>query len=171
MEKEEYLQVGIINKPVGLKGEFKIYVTSSFKDDRLAKGNALFLFLNGKYLEIKVEAHRAKDDKFDVLKLEGYDDIASIEDLYEQPLFILKNSEELPKDSYFYSDLIGCILIDQDGKEVAKVASIEEFPSQITLKIVNSDRKIGYLPFNDFFIKKVDIADKKIYVHLIEGII
>ena len=42
---------------------------------------------------------------------------------------------------------------------------------QITLKISkNLSKTHFFVPFNDFFVKKVDLENKEIIIHLIEGL-
>ena len=68
-------------------------------------------------------------------------------------------------------DLLNLTVFDEDNNELGVVSSIEEFPSQITLKVSKKDKHFFYVPFNDFFIKDVNLEDKKLIIHIIEGLI
>lgn len=166
-----YLKVGSINKPVGLKGEVKVFSTTTFKNIRYKKGNVLFLFVDNSYKEVTIESYRQKDSKFDILKFNEFNSPEEIEPFYQKDLFVLKDEKVLKKNQYFYDDLINCKVVNQDNIEIGKVVKIEEFPSQITLKIENSEKKFIYIPFIDVFIKSVDIENKTIICNTIEGMI
>ena len=53
---EKYLKVGQILKTQGLKGEVRVFSTTSFKDIRYKKGNELFILLKQK-VKISMLSH------------------------------------------------------------------------------------------------------------------
>jgi len=166
----EYLRVARIVKPLGLHGEMKIYSTTSFPEVRYKKGNSLFLLIDNDYKEITVKSHRILDSKFDAISFDEFNCIKEIANFSNLDLFVIKDESILNKDEYFYSDLIGLKIFNENKKELGYCIEIEEFPAQITLKIQGST-KIFYVPFNEFFIKKVDLHKKEIIIHEIEGLI
>ena len=171
MKDNEYLKVCTLLKPIGLNGEVKVFSTTTFKSLRYKKGNTLFLFYYNSYIPLTIKNYRKKDEKFDVLSFNELPSINDVEKYLNCGLFALKDYSILNKDEYFYSDLLDCIVINQDDVEIGKVIKIEEFPSQITLKIKNSQNKDIYIPFLDVFIKDVNLDKKIILVNTIEGMI
>ena len=87
-------------------------------------------------------------------------------------IFNVEN-EFLDDDMYFFCDLEGCTVIDNETKqELGVVESVEEFPAQLTLSVKsNKTDKIFFVPFVEAFVVDVDIENKKIYINVIKGLI
>lgn len=169
---EKYLKVGKILKAQGLKGEVKVYSTTSFKDIRYKKGSHLFIKdKNGNYIDLVVNTFYSKGENLDVISFMDHDTIESVEPLLNHELFALKDESILFDNEYFYDDLLNLTVFDENNNELGIVSSIEEFPSQITLKVAKKDKHFFFVPFNDFFIKDVNLEDKKLLIHVIEGLI
>ena len=169
---EKYLKVGKILKAQGLKGEVKVYSTTSFKEIRYKKGSHLFIKdKNGNYIDLVVNTFYSKGENLDVISFMDHDTIESVEPLLNHELFALKDESILFDNEYFYDDLLNLTVFDENNNELGIVSSIEEFPSQITLKVAKKDKHFFFVPFNDFFIKDVNLEDKKLLIHVIEGLI
>lgn len=169
---KEYLLVCKVLKPVGLKGDLKVYTYTTFKDIRYKKGSKLF-YKNGEdYIELTVKSFYSKGGNLDVISFKDLDEIDKVNFLLGKEIYALKDDSLLNENEFYYSDLTGLKVIDEDNNELGKVTSIEEFPAQITLKIQKNFAKSHFfVPFNDFFIKKVNIKDGFIKIHLIDGLL
>ena len=75
----EYLTVGTIVKTVGLKGEVKVYPSTSFRDSRFKKGSHLFIIDkdNNVLRELTVKVHRI-NGSLDQLTFEEVPDTLSV---------------------------------------------------------------------------------------------
>ena len=78
--------------------------------------------------------------------------------------------QENEKNTYYFSDLINCEIIDQNSNYIGKVITVEDYPAQRTLRIKTEGKDV-LIPFVNAFIKNVDIENKKIYVNIIEGML
>lgn len=169
---EKYLKVGKILKTQGLKGEVKIYSTTSFKDIRYKKGSTLFVLTKeNEYLKVKVNSFYSKGENLDIVSFKDYDSIEKVEQLLGLEIFALKDDSILFENEYYYDDLVNLEVFNEENLKLGIVESIEEFPSQITLKVKKNNKKFFYVPFNDFFIKKIDLHSKTIQIHVIEGLL
>ena len=169
---KEYLLVCKVLKPVGLKGDLKVYTYTTFKDIRYKKGSKLF-YKNGEdYIELTVKSFYSKGGNLDVISFKDLDEIDKVNFLLGKEIYALKDDSLLNENEFYYSDLTDLKVIDEDNNELGKVTSIEEFPAQITLKIQkNSAKSHFFVPFNDFFVKEVNIKDGFIKIHLIDGLL
>ncbi len=169
---KEYLLVCKVLKPVGLKGDLKVYTYTTFKDIRYKKGSKLF-YKNGEdYIELTVKSFYSKGGNLDVISFKDLDEIDKVNFLLGKEIYALKDDSLLNENEFYYSDLTGLKVIDEENNELGKVISIEEFPAQITLKIQkNSAKSHFFVPFNDFFVKEVNIKDGFIKIHLIDGLL
>ena len=168
---KEYLKVGTILKPRGLNGEVKVFSTTSFKDVRYKKGNELFVDLgNQNYLSVHIKKYASKEGNIDVLLFEEFNDINSLDPVLGKDLLIVKDEKVLKKDEYFFTDLEGLKVLDEENNELGKVIKVEEFPSQITLKVEKANGKFFFVPFVDVFVKEVNISNNYIIIATIEGL-
>lgn len=167
----EYLRVARIVKPIGLNGELKIFSTTTFPEIRYKKGNCLYILINGEYKKVTVKEHRIKDSKFDCIKFEELNDLTSVENLNNLDIFAIKDESILDDKTYYFNDLKNLNVYDENKKEIGITSDIEEFPAQITFKIKGLNDKFFYVPFNDFFVKEINIKESYIVIHVIEGLL
>lgn len=165
-----YLKVGTITSTRGLKGEVRVFSSSDFTSLRFKKGSKLLVKpLDSEELrEVKVKSH-SFDGKFDIVSFEGYETIESVTPLLKGDLLIIKEEHPLKNGYYYYSDLMSC-MVYEDDKEIGSVLKVEEYNNKISLRIKVNDKTI-LLPFHENFIKNVDIEKKRIDVKLIEGML
>jgi len=166
----EYLKVATILSTVGLKGELRVYTTSTQKELRYKKNNVLFIEYNNEYIEFHIENYRNKDGNIDILKLKEINSPEEAEKFIQKEILALKDYDDLKKEEYFYSDLENSNCYDEDNNFLGKVVKVQDFTNIISLEIEKEDKKRVFVPFNDFFIKEVNIKDKKIFIHIIEGL-
>ena len=166
----EYLTVGTIIKTVGLRGEVKVYPSTSFGDFRFKKGSHLFVTLSdGELKELTVKSRRVNKG----LEHITFEEISSIEEaetLIHKELCVEKDEKILKKDQYFYSDLIGLDVYFDSGTYIGKVKKVEEYASYQTLR-VKADKKDVLIPFLKTFILSVDLDKKTIKVKFMEGLL
>lgn len=167
----EYLSLGKIIDAFGLDGTVKTYCTTSMGEKRYQKGAKVFLYdpkSNGR-TEATVLNYR-HNGLFDFIKL---DLINSKEEAISKKGYeiqVVKNSDDLEENTYFYSDIEGCKVLDEKQKELGFVSKIEEFPAQITLRVTRKGKSDFFVPFIEVFIKKVDIKNKVIVINAMEGL-
>lgn len=167
-----YLKIGKIIDSHGLDGTFKVFNTTDSPKKRYAKGNKVYLYNEStdERLELTVERFRLSG-QIAFVKLEGIDNPESAKEFKGFEIHTIKDRNDLEVGYYFYEDLVGCEIIDQNKNELGKVSKVEEFPAQITLRVKRSNGKDFFVPFVKQFIKKVDIDAKKIHIEVIEGML
>jgi 16S rRNA processing protein RimM len=167
-----YLKIGKIIDSHGLDGTFKVFNTTDSPKKRYAKGNKVYLYNEStdERLELTVERFRLSG-QIAFVKLEGIDNPESAKEFKGFEIHTIKDRNDLEVGYYFYEDLVGCAIMDQNKNELGKVSKVEEFPAQITLRVKRSNGKDFFVPFVKQFIKKVDIDAKKIHIEVIEGML
>ena len=168
----EYLSLGVIKDSFGLDGTLKIYSTTSMSKKRYQSGNIVFLY-NPQTKER--ERHKVLGFRhsglFDFVLLEGIDNPELAKALKGYEIHVEKNLNDLEKDTYFYSDLRGCKVLDQDKNELGTVKEVEEFPAQLTLRVMRKGQPDFFVPFVKQFIIDVDVENKSITIEKIEGLL
>ncbi|MBO7078743.1 MAG: ribosome maturation factor RimM [Bacilli bacterium] len=161
-----YYLVGRIVGTHSINGEVKVINESNF--NRYFVGNTLYSLKDNKYVEIKIDKVR-NHKNFILISFNGYNNINQVLDYVGLNLYTDKH-EALEEGHYYFDDLIGCTVFDEDSNKIGQVLDIMENPTQDVLE-VDTGKKIALIPFVEEFIKDVDIENKKIIVHLIEGLI
>ena len=83
------------------------------------------------------------------------------------------NSDEvhsLPKDTYYYKDLIGSTVYLENGNKYGEVISVSNNGKQDLLRIKLINNKETLIVFVNALIKEVDIKNKSIILNDIEGL-
>lgn len=160
------VKIGQIIGTHGIKGEVKIFSNTDFADERYAAGNTVYLENQHQRIELEVESHRVHK-KMDLVKFVGLDSINDVEKYKGFDVFA-NQEDDLEDGEYYYTDLIGCRVEDQQGNDLGKVISILEMPTQDVLEI-EDENGTYMIPYVDAFIVEEDIENERIIVSLIEG--
>ena len=167
---EEYFEIGQIVNTSGLKGEIKV---KPFTDD-ITKFNSfktIYISIKKELKEFEIEHVRfSKNMVF--LKLKGIDTIEDAENYRNLYLKRKRDKDEkLEKDTYYVVDILGCKVYTDEQTELGEVIDIFSTGSNDVYVVKNADGKQILLPAIKEVIKNVDIENKLITVHLLEGLI
>lgn len=166
---KEYLELGQIVNVKGLKGEVKL---NSFAED-----NTIFERLPKVFLKRKSEIIEKKIQKVGynknqvILKFEDCNSIDEAETLRNYYLLVKRTDlEELPEGVYYIADLIGLEVYTEEGELLGKVDDIYSTGANDIYVVKDEMGKQKLLPGIDEVIKKTNLEEGKIIVHLIEGL-
>lgn len=168
----EYLSLGKIIDSFGLDGTLKVYSTTNMGKMRYQKGNKVYIFNPEDKSETEATVLNYRHSGFfDFVKLDIVTNIDSAISKKGHEIHVIKSRDDLDKNSYFYSDLKGCKIVDNSQKILGIVREIEEFPAQLTLRVKREKQPDFFVPFINQFINKVDIENKTIEINVIEGLL
>jgi len=166
---EEYFEIGQIVNTSGLKGEIKV---KPFTDDIKKFNNlkTIYVSIEKELKEFEIEHVRfSKNMVF--LKLKGIDTIEEAENYRNLYLKIKRDKDEkLEEGVYYVVDLIGCTVYTDDNQMLGKVDDVFSTGSNDVYVVKDELGKQVLLPAIKDVIKNVDIANKTITVHLMEGL-
>lgn len=167
---EEYLEIGQIVNTFGIKGQVKVI---PFTDDMTQFDTLKQIYIEKrKNLELfKIEKTNYHKNMI-ILKLKGIDTPEQAESLRNCYIKInRKDARKLPEGTYFIVDLIGLDVYTDEEKLLGTLEDIYNAGSSDIYVVRNSEGKQILLPAIKDVIKKVDIENKKVIVHIIEGLI
>ena len=166
---EEYFEIGQIVNTSGLKGELKV---KPFTDDMTKFKNFKTIYISIKKELKNFEIEKVRFSKNMVfLKLNGIDTIDDAENYRNFYLYIERNRNEiLEKDSYYIVDIIGCRVLTEGNEKLGIIEDVFSTGSNDVYVVKNEDSKQILLPAIKDVIKKIDIQNKTIIVHLLEGL-
>lgn len=168
----DYVVVGKVVSTHGIKGDLKIYPLTDFAKIRFKKGKVFELYNEEIDKVVKVTCFSNKTSgKFLVVH---FDEINTPEEGIKYQNYIIRmNSEELhrlPKDTYYYKDLIGSKVYLSNDELYGEVIAISSNGRQDLLRIKLLNNKETLLVFVNALIKEVDVNNKKIVLNDIEGL-
>ncbi len=173
-EKNDFIAIGKIVKPIGVKGNVKAIYLTDFPE-RFKILSEVFLFDERKeefkknYSDFEFYISECRPlNGYVNLKFKGYEDKNSVSELIGQLVMIPETERvKLPDDNFYFYDLIGSEVFD-DGKRLGIVESFTDFGSGDLINI-NVEGKVVMIPFRKEFVKKVDVKNKKVELKLIDG--
>lgn len=158
----EYLSVGYVLKPQGIKGEIKVEPLTD-NMERFDTLKQVFIEENSGYKAVKIKSRRYRNN-FVYLKLEGFDSIGDAERLRNQYLWIPRSmAVPLPEDTYFIADIVGCRVETLDGRELGRVDHVIQTGSNDVYAVKGSMGEI-LIPALKKVIQEVDVIEGKIVV-------
>lgn len=167
---EDLLQVGIITKTHGLRGEVKVFPTT---DDvhRFKKLNEVILDTGREKVTLEIEGVRFLKNLV-ILKFKGIDNINDIERNTGKSLYVTReNAVKLGKDEYFIADLIGIDVFDEEGRRLGVLKDVIETGANDVYSIELENSQELLLPAIKQCILDVDIDNKKMKVHVLDGLL
>ena len=162
----EYLKIGLITKPHGLKGEIKV-VPLTDNVERFNKLTKIYLFNNNKY-EVEIIKSIKKANDLIILKFLNYNNRDEVEKLRNLYIFIDRN-EGIPLDDgeYYTQDLVNCNFYYKN-KFLGNVIDVINEGSCDIFIIKDKNKEIFY-PFIADYITSIDIINKRININYIGG--
>lgn len=166
----QYLEIGQIVNTFGIKGQVKVV---PFTDDITQFDTLKQIYIEKrKNLELfEIEKSNYHKNMI-ILKLKGIDTPEQAESLRNCYIKInRKDARKLPEGTYFIVDLIGLDVYTDEEKLLGTLEDIYNAGSSDIYVVRTSEGKQILLPAIKDVIKKVDIENKKVIVHIIEGLI
>ncbi|HLA05608.1 MAG TPA: ribosome maturation factor RimM [Syntrophales bacterium] len=165
----DFLEIGKIVKPYGLKGSVKVlsYLESG---DLLESLDRLSIRQrNGETVSYGLKSLKAKGRCF-YLEMEGIGTIEQADALIGCPVLIPADKlKALPEGEYYWQELIGLEVITEEGRPVGKVERI--FPAgDSDVYVCNGGEREIFLPAIEEVVRKIDPAKGAMVVRLPEGI-
>jgi 16S rRNA processing protein RimM len=161
--------VAKLGKTVGLKGHLKLHIDSDFPEQ--FKKDAVFI--TNRKVKLKVVEYNSKRD---IVLFENYEDIDLAKKLITQELFATpeqtRETCNLKKNEFFWFDLIGCTVYENDLK-LGLVKDIHRYPISDYLEITTDESLVSSksLPTTfllphifDTYIIDINIENKEIKV-------
>ncbi len=168
----EGIELGVINRTFGLKGEMRVYSETDFPSLRFKKGTKMFL-LSPKGEETPVTVASFRDaGKFYFVSFEEITSIEAAEKHLKDIIIISAENASLPKGYYRNGELEGCEVYDENNLFLGKVKKVETNAPTANLRVNRENGKDFFVPFLfDKFILSVDLENKKITIKVMEGML
>lgn len=167
---EKYFRVGVIANTHGIRGEVKVYPTT---DDinRFKKLKKCILDTGKEYIDLNVETVKFFKNMV-ILKFKEYNNINDIECYKGKDILVTRdNAVKLEKGEYYIADILGAKVILEDGSEFGVLEDVMQTGANDVYVVKTSDNKEVLLPKIDECVKKLDIENKIVTVHIMKGLL
>ncbi|MWV43580.1 ribosome maturation factor RimM [Paenibacillus sp. HJL G12] len=170
---QQLMNVGKIVNTHGIKGEIKVLPHTDFPEIRFAKDSELLIVpADGKApLPVTVQSSRFHKNMY-IVKLEGYEHINEVEKFKGSMLKVTQDDlVELPDDEYYFHQIVGCHVVTDEDKDLGVITEILTPGANDVWVVKSSDGKSILIPYIDDVVLDVNVKDKKVRVHLMEGLL
>ncbi|MBP1907326.1 16S rRNA processing protein RimM [Paenibacillus turicensis] len=173
MAEQQFLTVGKIVNTHGIRGDLKVLLNTDFPDVRFAPKSNLSLFHpeSGAKVDVKVAASRPLKGMY-LVRFEGFDNINLVEKFKGYEIKVTKdNTVPLEEGEYYYHQIIGCRVVGDDGADLGVIEEILRPGANDVWTVKMPNGKPLLLPVIDDVVLDVDVEQKIVKVHLMEGLL
>ena len=158
----EYLLIGEVLRPQGVRGEAKIRPYAANPED-FRRWTTLYLQNGTSYTPIGCACSRVHDG-FVYATLEGCANPDDVEKLRGRKLFIDRaHANALEEDEVYICDLIGCEAVDESGAVVGTLTDVLQH-GPVDVYVFRTSRGVMMAPALKAVFPRVDVAARRIDV-------
>jgi 16S rRNA processing protein RimM len=165
---DEMAVVGRIARAHGIRGQVILDSDTDFPDERFHPGAEVFIERNGLVEALTITSVRFHRDR-PIIGVDGIATMSEAETLagLRVPLDRLA---QLPRDTFYRHDLVGCSVVDRDGARIGIVSGVEGTLGRSRL-VVDGPRGEILIPLAAEICTAVDVAAKRIVVDAPDGLL
>lgn len=169
MKHEEAFYIGYITKTKGLKGEVQVFF--EFDDYEDLDLDVVFAEMNSKLVPYFVSTYKLHPNKTGYFYFDDIDHIDKAQPLLKKKLYMpLAKKPIRDEDEFYYSDLQGFEVKDEQLGDLGKILEVHEYPQQFVATVLYKETEIMF-PLNEDFIVEIDDENKILTVDLPEGLL
>jgi 16S rRNA processing protein RimM len=170
MNKDNCFQLGYIAKVHGLHGEVSIVLDVDYPED-YEDLKQVFLEQKSRLVPFFIEHFVLSHNNKVLAKFEDFDSVDEASKLVGSALYLpAKELQELEEGQYYYHELIGFEVLDENLGSIGIVKVIYDLETQDLLGVDHQGKEV-LIPIQDQIILKVDKAEKKVYCLLPTGLL
>lgn len=165
---EDFLMVGVIANTHGVRGEVKVYPTT---DDVNRFKKLKEIYMGDEKAPLHIQSVKFQKNMV-ILGFKEYTSLNEVEGLRNKELFVDRaHAVKLQKDEYFISDLIGIEVVTDEGKTLGEVQDVLQTGANDVYVVKTTDGKEVLLPAIKECVLNVDMNERVMSVHIMEGLL
>ena len=172
----DYLRIGVITAPHGVRGEVKVFPTTD-EPERFEDLESVWLYNGKSYVSLDIESVKFFKNMV-ILKFKGIDNVDDVQKYRQKDLYVArKDAVKLYKDEYFIADLIGIEVFEEDGckvgvlKEVMPTGANDVYVVELSEGFAGNGQTEVLIPAIKQCILEVKPEENKMTVHLLDGLL
>ena len=165
---ENYLMVGVIANTHGVRGEVKVYPTT---DDVNRFKKLKEIYMGDEKAPLHIQSVKFQKNMV-ILGFKEFTTLNEVKGLRNKELFVDRaHAVKLQKDEYFISDLIGMKVVTDEGATLGEVQDVLQTGANDVYVVKTTDGKEVLLPAIKECVLNVDINERVMSVHIMEGLL
>ncbi len=170
MNKDNCFQLGYISKVHGLHGEVTVVLDVDYPEAYESLEH-VFIDQKSRLVPFFLEYFDLQPNNKVLAKFEDYNTMDDAEQLVCSELYLpLTALEELADDQYYFHELIGFEVIDENLGTIGEIKVIYDLQTQDLMGVEHKGKEV-LIPIQDGIIQKVDKAAEKVHCILPEGLL
>lgn len=165
---KEYLELGQIVSTHGVKGEMRLNPWCD-SPEFVKQIKTVYFDINGKK-SAAVDSARPHGNIV-ILKLHGVDTIEQAQGYRNTVLYIRRADAQLPENTWFINDLLGCAVRQFDSDRVyGIITDIQKYPANDVWTVRSKNGKETLVPAVKDVIISADIENETVYINALKGL-
>jgi 16S rRNA processing protein RimM len=167
---DQAFELGYLERVHGIGGELVLQL--DVDDPKAYKQlESVFLDIRGKLIPFFIEKQKALGAEQILLKLEDIHTEAEAQSLVGSTVYLpLSALPPLPDDKYYFHELQGMAVVDEQLGHVGTVTGVLETPQQYLLQFDHHGHEV-LCPMHDDIVQKVDKKARTIFMRLPDGLL
>lgn len=167
---EQFLRVGVITSTHGIKGEVKVFPTTD-DPERFRSLKHVLLDTGKEHRELTISGVKFFKNQV-ILKFKGYDSINEIEPFRGMDLLVSReDAVPLEENENFIVDLIGMTVVTDTEETLGTLVDVLQTGANDVYVVKTPEKKEVLLPAIRDCILDVDVEEKRMIVHVLEGLL
>ncbi|MCK4546502.1 MAG: 16S rRNA processing protein RimM [Candidatus Eisenbacteria sp.] len=170
MARGRTVTLGEITKPQGLKGEVRVNLSGGSVDVLEHVGRVTAVKGNASSRVLELESVRIHGRTV-IVRFTGVGDRSGAEDLVGYELQVPESEiPDLGPGQYYTYELEGLEVVTESGDRLGVLEEVLDLPAH-DVYLVRDERREVLLPATEEVVKKIDLANGRMVVHLLEGLL
>jgi 16S rRNA processing protein RimM len=165
----DYFYLGKVIKLHGYEGKVSIYLDTD-NPDEYAEMEVVYLNIQGNPVPFFITEISILNNK-GVVKFSDVDDIEKAEEIVNKEIYLpLSMLPERTGNKFYYHEIPGMIVVDENFGELGPISSILEYPNMAVIQVFYNKKEV-LIPISDEIIKDVNREDNIMTVVSPEGLL
>ena len=170
VREDDLISVARIARPQGHRGEVIADLLTDFPERFARLGRVYVKRADGRLFLLDLENSRMHKGRV-ALKFAGCDTISGAEELRDARVLVPRDQlVELPEDTYYDFDLIGCEVVDIEGRHLGRVEEVQNYGAAPLLVVRGGAREL-LIPLVLSICVEISTERKRIVVNPPEGLL
>lgn len=167
---KDYLKVGTITQPFGIKGEMKVYPHTD-DPSRFKKIKKVYIPDKDSYKEMEIESAKMALPLV-ILKFKGIETPEAGREYRQKDIYVCReDAAPLKEGEYYFADIVGMEVVDDTGLKRGRITDIFRTGANDVYEITSDDGSSFLLPAIKPCILNVDMDKNLMTVHILEGLL
>lgn len=166
----EYITVGKVAAPFGIRGEVKVVPLTDFPE-RFSNRGRYYLSKQNLFKTVEIQEVKIRGRDI-IIKFEGIDSPEAARK-YRNALLQVPRSEvlPLPEGHYYHYQIVGLLAITEDGTLLGRVAEVLETGSNDVFLVKDDQGRECLLPALKEVVRKIDLEKGMLLVCPLPGLL